>query len=804
MIPETRATATKEQTPSPDGGWAAIPPASEPRHSHKSGSAIMSGALPMPSPWGPPAPQSAAASCKDSGIVIGGMSAVASNVGSGKAASNKSGSAISRGVFSIAQNIAKMASTPNRKTSSVQAAPLPPAFDEVGMGVTTGFPAQKAQSERSNWMASFRGSGSEKASQRSAGNDAPSVRSSRKRSERDTARSNYKPPTVRSASRSTTTSYHDFGSEGASQRPSESRAPSSRTSHERSKQGSAHSGFNPPIVRSISGPVHASYPGSGSETALQRSVGKDAPSAKSAHQHRKQEDARANYKSPTVRSASSSSSVSHAFSGFRHNNTIQQADAQSARLDGQQSSTHSRHTQSKAAKDTGYASNSSRARAAPSVARLARPELHLDTSAPVSPLSEGTSPLCPSHSPVSPLAESPHALHTGHQQTRFAGDGWISPHPLSVATSDIGAPPQSAVYVPTDGLGRRGPLTYSEWIAQRDAAKSVSGSFAGSHVPSAPEPHIAPSAAYNYPHPASFVGSYEMQTRQLHRLRTYVDNGVDHEDQYEDSAPERHASNRTAFSQHQRQSSNDQRSVHSHPQSLRSRHNNSVRDSSAHQNPSVLARDAGWNLPSQHDGSESGSGHNATVTGYNVGLTPTELANYHRQLSNTISHHSSRLSHVEQEQDSHQPDYDVWNSSRHGRSSGRTVSRQSTVSHQSAHAFPPNLSYPREKTRMEMPWDHASSHASSSSSSSASSRSRRTRSQRQSSAHSGSQFTTRAREGGSTIMPSHVSDNRSRVSAMSQARSNVSQSQATYGTEGWQDLENAEDGRGRFQSRYEW
>jgi hypothetical protein len=692
-----------------------------------------------------------------------------------------------------------MASNPSRKSSSVQADLLPPPFDEVGMGVTTGFPAQKAHSERSKWMASFRGSGSEKASQRSARNDAPSVRSSRKRGEQDTVHSNYKPPTVRSASRSTSASHSGLGSERASQHPVGSYAPSSRPSYERSKQGSMHSSYKPPTVRSISRPVHASYPGSGSEKALHRSVDNDATSARSAHRRRKEEEeAHSSYKPPTVHSASSSSSVSHAFSGFQHGGTILQADAHNAQFDGQRSSTNSRHAQSE---DTVYASNSSRARAAPRVARLARPELHLDTSAPVFPLSEGTSPLCPSHSPVSPLAESPNALHTGHQQTRFAGDGWISPHPLSVATSDIGAPPQSAVYVPTDGLGHRGPLTYSEWVAQRDAAKSLSGSFAGSHVPSALEPHVAPSAAYNYPAPASFVGSYELQTRQLHRLRTQDDPDIDGRSQYEDQTHERRASNHTVFSQDQQQSYHDQRSVHSHTQSYRSSHNDSVDGGSVHQNPSVSARDGGWNFQTQHDGSASGSRRGAPGSGYNVGLTPTELATYHRQLSNTISHHSSRISNVEQEQEPPQPDYDAWNSS-YSRTSRREVSHHSAHSPHSAQAFPPNLSYPREKTRMEMPWDHASKHASSSSSSSASSRSRRTRSQRQLSAHSGSQFATRARVGGSTIMQSHVSDNRSRVSAMSQARSNVSQSQATYGTEGWQDLENAEDGRGRFQSRY--
>ncbi|KAM0707617.1 hypothetical protein Q7P35_004263 [Cladosporium inversicolor] len=796
MIPGTRATANKEQTPSPDGDWAAMPPAREPKETHRSGSAIMSGALPTPSPWASPIPQSAAASCKDSGIAMGGISAVASSAGSTKTSSNKPGSAISQGVFSIARNIAKMASNSTGKSSSVQADPLPPPFDEVGMGVTTGFPAQKAQSERSNWMPSYLGFGSERAAKRSAGNDAPSARSSLKRSEINKPRSNYKPPTVRSASRSTSTSHHGIGSERASQHTLESHAPSSRTSHEHSKPHSARSEYKPPTVHSTDKPVHAGHQGFGSEKASPRFVNKDAPSAKSAHH---KQEMHSNHKPPTVRSPSSSSSISHAFGGFLHDGTMQQPNTHSEWLEHRQSSTDFWHNQPEAANSNRHASNNSQAKAVPTLARLARPELHLDTNFPVSPLSEGTSPLCPSHSPVSPLELSPHVLHSGNQQTRFAGDGWISPHPLSVVTSDIGAPPQSEVYISADGPGHCGTLTYTQWRAQRDAANSVSGSFAGSRIPSASEPHIAPSAVYNYPPPSSFVGSYNLQTRQLHQLRSHADPDVNRVDHDEDWACQSRASNRTTLSQDQRGSDNSQRSYPSHPQSLRSRHNNSVYDGSVRRTPGVLARDADWKSPSEHDGSASGSGHNAPASGYNVGLTPSELANYHRQLSNTISRHFSRLSIVEQEQEPSQPDYNVWNSGQ-SRVSGRTASRHSGASRQSAREFQPNLSRPRERTQIGIPWNYTSSHASSSSSSGASSRSRRVGSQRQSSAHRGSQSTTRARETGSMVRPSHVSNRE--LSPVS-ARSNVSYSQATYGTEGWQDLENAEVGHGRFQSRYE-
>lgn len=795
MIPAVRTPSSNEQTPSQDGGWAAISPSSEHKQTHRSGSATMSGALPTPSPWASPAPQSAAASCKDSGIAMGGMSAVASSAGSRKTSSTKPGSAISQGVFSIARNIARMASHSN-KSSSVQADPLPPPFDEVGMGVTTGFPPQKVQSERSNWMPSYLGFGSERASKRSAGNDAPSARSSRKRSESNTPRSNYKPPTVRSASRCTSTSHRGIGSERASQHTLEGHAPSSRTSHEHSKPDSTDSSYKPPTVRSINRPVHTSYQEFGPEKASLRFVNEDAPSAKSTHH---KQVVHSNYKSPTARSPSSSSSISHAFGGFQHDGTIQQPNTKREWVEHKQSSTRSRQNKSEATNSNRYASNNSQARNNSTLARLAPPELHLDTDIPVSPLSDGASPLSPSQSPVSPLQLSPHLPHSGNQQTRFAGDGWISPHPLSVATSDIGAPPQSEVYISAVGPGHCGTLTYTQWRAQRDAANSVSGSFAGSHIPSASEPHIAPSAAYNYPPPGRFVGSYDLQTRQLHQLRTHDDPDVDREDQFEDWARQSHASNRTALSQDQWGSDNSQTSYHSHPQSLRSRHNNSVYDGLDNRTPSVLDRDAGRKFPSEHDGSAPGSGRTAPASGYNVGLTPSELANYHRQLSNTISHHSSRLSNMEQEQEPHQPDYNVWNSGQ-SRASSRAVSRHSAISRRSGRAFPSNTSYPREKTKIEMPWDRSSSNASSSS---ASSRSHHTGSQHQSSAHRGSQSTTRARETGSMRLPSHLSGNGSQVSAMSRARSNVSQSQATYGTEGWQNLENAEDGRGRFQSRYE-
>ena len=672
FIPAIRSPVAEDQTHKQDDHWASRSFASAPKQAHQPPSAVMSGALPEPSAWASPVPRSATASCKDSGIVMGGMSAVVSKAGSGQTSSTRHDSRISRGVFDVAQNIAKMPSSSNRPSSSVPVAPLPQLFNEVGTGVTTGFPAQKVLSERSNRAANYSNFGSAKASQRSAMKDASSANSVHKRNQQDAAQSSHKPPAARSTSRS----------------------------------------------------VHTDYPGWGSERASHRSVHDDEQSARSSHQRHKQDGTRSNYKPPTVRSASSSSSVTHAFAGFEH---VPHTDTQSAHLEDGQSSTRLRQAQAEAAKDIKYTAGSGKVGAAPSTVRLACPNIGSNTTKLISPLSNGTSPICPSHSPVSPLALSHHEQIAGSRPTRFAGDGWISPHPLSVATTDIGAGPQSAVHIDADGQSAYGTLTYSEWKAQRDAANLISGSFAGSRVPSDVEPHIAPPAVYNYPPPVSFVGSYEEQTRQQHQLRAQVRLEIGQDDQGQEPHPRAHASEHTAFAQDHRQSLDDQRSTHGRSLFAEIQRNASMYDASSHRDsthrtPSAVARDAGWNLPPQHDGrdgSASGSRH-ASASGYNVGLTPSELANYHRQLSNTVSHHSSQLSHAQQEQGLPQPNYGVWNSGQ-SHASRRTASHHSARSRHSAHASPPNLSYPREKTQIEMPWDYPQSHVSSSSSCSGSS-----------------------------------------------------------------------------------
>lgn len=70
-----------------------------------------------------------------------------------------------------------------------------------------------------------------------------------------------------------------------------------------------------------------------------------------------------------------------------------------------------------------------------------------------------------------------HQPVTACPPTVYAGRGWISPHPLSIAPSDISDPPQSTIHLPTAHHFRRngdsanavpGALTYEEWRAVQD------------------------------------------------------------------------------------------------------------------------------------------------------------------------------------------------------------------------------------------------------------------------------------------------------------------------------------------------
>lgn len=54
------------------------------------------------------------------------------------------------------------------------------------------------------------------------------------------------------------------------------------------------------------------------------------------------------------------------------------------------------------------------------------------------------------------------------QETVFAGKGWISPHPLSVAPSPIASPPQSVIQLPGTPAESHRLMTYKEWKRLRE------------------------------------------------------------------------------------------------------------------------------------------------------------------------------------------------------------------------------------------------------------------------------------------------------------------------------------------------
>lgn len=707
-IPAVSDKTGVKQTQKQDDQWATTSRASGAKQHSRTPSALMSGALPMDAGWPQSAAQSAAQSCKDSGVAMGGISGVASRAGSGKTASIRSGSAISQGVFSFAKQIANMPSAPSNKPKSVSAAPAPQLFEEVGMGVTTGCPAKKDVSERSNRTAAgHQQFGSQRSSQRNAGNKLPSE----------------------------TAGFQRSGSPRGSQRIVVRNAPSPNPNQEGSRQASRHS----------------------------------------------------NYKPPTVHSASSSSSITHAFGGFHQDGFVQQADTQVAPHKERQPSIDRHQARSGSSKNRNNLSDSRSVKTTPGATLDTHPKLRLDTAISASPPGARISPVCPSHSPISPLATSPHPSITKKQQTKFAGDGWISPHPLSVASNDFGTTPQSAVYISTDGPGHCATLTYTQWRAQRHAAGSVAGSFAGSRVPSAVELQTVTPAVYNHPPPASYIGSYNQRTVRPRQARSQAGHGPGWhaQDVHQDLGLD--VANQTLLVQDQQQSLHSHASLHSRPHSVSTRHNSSVYNGSVQRAPSVLEQDAGWDFPPQRSGSALNSSH-SRASGYNVGLTPSELANYQSRLSSTVSRYSSQLSHVQQEQAPPQPDYGVWNS-------GQSHATVRAASHHSARGFDPTISHTREPTQLAMPWDQVSKYTDTSN---------QARSQHAGSARGHSYNTPNAQGPSSVILEPLLVDNNSHVSIASQSLVNVPRSQASYGTAKWQDLEDPEEGQGRFQSRQDY
>jgi hypothetical protein len=707
IIPAVSDRIGEKRTLAENDQWATTSPANELQHFRSSSSPVMSGALPVTSWKSVSAAQSAAQSCKDSGVAIDGMSAAVSRAGSGRTVSAKPGSAISQGVFSFAQQIANTSSTSSKIPKAVQAAPVQQPFEEIGIGLTTGFPAQKQASERSNRTAAHQSFRSQRESQRKVGSNVTSKEAGRQ----------------------------SVGSQKDSQRIVSSNMHSAQPAQERSRQVSTQSNYKPPTVHSVS----------------------SSSSSRQASTH-------PNHKPTTARSASSSSSITHTFGGFHQDGFTQQANTQVAPHNQKHGSVN--QCQSRSGSDRnrkGASSNVS--------------------------VGDRVSPVCPSHSPISPLASSPHLAPATEPQTDFAGDGWISPHPLSVASTDVGAAPQPAVHLSADSLGHRATLTYDEWRAQRDAAGSVAGSFAGSRVPSAVELQTVPPAVYNYPPPADYAGSYHQKTVQPHRARSHAGHHLRRDSEHDLGISGTDVAGHTAVVHDRRLSFSAHASVHSHVRSLSTRHKNSMYNDSAQRSPSVRSQTADRDLSAQHDGSALNSG-SMQEEGYTVGLTPSELANYQDRLSSTISRYSSQHSQVQQEQAPPHPDYNVWNSAQ-SQTSGRAASHRST----SAHAFPTNLSYQRETTQLAMPCDQASSHAGTPTALSSHARSQRVGSTR------GRSNTPSEHAHGSVFLVPLLDGNHSEVSPASQSGINVPQSQVTYADAEWQDLENAEDGHGKFQSR---
>jgi hypothetical protein len=394
-------------------------------------------------------------------------------------------------------------------------------------------------------------------------------------------------------------------------------------------------------------------------------------------------------------------------------------------------------------------------------------------------LSQASGTRCPSHSPVSPLAPSPPLVTPGQEKTKFVGAGWISPHPCS-----------TPIYVSVDGPGHVGTLTYSEWRAQREGLKSNAGSYAGSRVPSAVGLEPLPHKVYGHPPPASYVGSYNPDPR-------YAPQPVPQMDRVSEcfsplqganamhppaSVHSQQGSRRSHSSVHSHQDSlGSHSSSHSHSGGPSTSHNNSLYDQPVHQLPIAALQDAGWSFPPQDDRPTS-----SHAPSYNVGLTPTELSTYQSRLGKTISRYSSQLSQVQDEQTSPQPDYEVWNSGQSHRSSRRSSSEHSM---HSIHNFPPNLSYPRVKSQLPMPWDPTMSLVNARSVGSA----------RQVSSPVGSSW--RGSDGGvggvESRLPSNASS--SRGSVRSRESFGLADSQVTYGSAAWEKLEDAEDGRGAYQ-----
>ena len=715
----------------------------------RSASLFMSGALPAPSRDPSQAPQSDANSCRDSGIA---MSDFISNSkrASSRASSARSASTISLGVLSIAQQIANIPSTTStaRNSKTKSATPNLEGFKEMGLGMTTGFPTQARTSERGR---AKQPASSQHSSQPSVRRDVSSVRQQDDGGMQETTRSNYKPPTVVSAASSESIT-HSFGGTFQEGFVPQSQYQPSPLRQER-ETGSRDRGLDQ--SRSV-------------KDGSVRSRGNDGSDVARSRQGQSNSDRPMSVRSNRGSSVQSSASYASGVASSRQRQTGSQAH----RSD--QSRSVRRERGSSVQSGVSYASGNAGSQQrqpgsrATSVARTRSDRR-----------SQASGPQCPSHSPVSPLGPSPRLFTPFRDQTQFAGGGWISPHPLSPI--DAAATPQPAVHVSADTPGRSGTLTYKEWKAHRDALGSDAGSYAGSHVPSAVGLQPVPTVAYDHPPPASYVGSHNPVTRPSHQHPPQMDGEPAWVSQYFSPLQGPSEMQPSIFAQNQKSSSGSRTSARSQSGSTSTVHNNSVYHQPGHPTSSAPPQIAGVGFPPQDDDRPTSSHASA----YNVGLTPTELSTYQSQLGNTISRYSSQLSHVQREQVSSQPSYEACDN-------GQSHSSRRSPSQHSIQNFPPNLSYSRVKPQLTMPWDPTVTPLNS--------RSPAPRQHLSSQAGSSwrGRHTPSVRGVGGVESRLQSSASSSRSSIRSRSSLDPAESHVTYGTAEWQNLENAEEGRGGF------
>ena len=220
------------------------------------------------------------------------------------------------------------------------------------------------------------------------------------------------------------------------------------------------------------------------------------------------------------------------------------------------------------------------------------------------------------------------------QKTVFAGTGWISPHPLSVAPSEIASPPQSEIRLPGGSGWQEGPtMTYEDWQrvkgspasqiqgSQHQVAEYLHGWDTGSDTKA-----VDASWKHMPQHEGSVAGSQQWSGFRQPSSASY-----------------RH-SIRSPSQQHQQQTSSRQ-SIHSDapqfpqpPSARQSSQHTAVYPPPEWQDQPFVEDHQGMQYPPQLDGARS----------YQFGLSQEDLDAYQKQLENTISFYMSRMPQMQQ------------------------------------------------------------------------------------------------------------------------------------------------------------